>query len=65
MRNGAMATFNNRGPIDEQLSEIKRITGGNFARMFDSTAVGYKVMVEALQTCSVATTKYLASVDNW
>ncbi|KAH6971113.1 chaperonin 10-like protein [Ilyonectria sp. MPI-CAGE-AT-0026] len=65
LRNGALATFNNRGSIDEQLSEIKRITGGNFARMFDSTAVSYKIMVEALQTCSVSTTKYLASVDNW
>lgn len=60
-----MATFDNRGAIDEQLSEIKRITGGNFARMFDSTAFGYKIMIEALETCSVSTTKYLATVDNW
>ncbi|KAH6989998.1 chaperonin 10-like protein [Ilyonectria destructans] len=65
LRNGAMATFNNRGTIDEQLGEIKRITSGNFARMFDSTAFSYKIMVEALETCSVSSTKYLATVDNW
>ncbi|KAK4129163.1 GroES-like protein [Parathielavia appendiculata] len=64
-KNGATATFNNRGPVDEQLAEIKKITGGNFARIFDSTAYGYDIMVKALETCSTATTKYLTSVDDW
>jgi hypothetical protein len=65
LKNGATATFNNRAPVDEQIAEIKKITGGNFARIFDSTTYGYEVMVEALETCSTATTKYLTSVDDW
>ncbi|KAJ4179468.1 hypothetical protein NW767_014601 [Fusarium falciforme] len=63
--NGATATFNNRATIDEQLAEIRTITGGNFARMFDATAYGYDLMVKALETCSTATTKYLTTVDDW
>ncbi|CAM1506003.1 Fc.00g116400.m01.CDS01 [Cosmosporella sp. VM-42] len=65
VQNGATATFNSRGTIDEQVAEIKRVTGGNFARMFDSSAYGYEIMVKALETCSTATTKYLTSVDDW
>ncbi|KAG7292856.1 hypothetical protein NEMBOFW57_002901 [Staphylotrichum longicolle] len=55
--NGAAATFNNRASIDEQLAEIKGITGGNFARIFDATAYGYELMLKALETCSTAETK--------
>jgi hypothetical protein len=48
------------------LAEIKKITGGNFARIFDATAYGYELMVKALETCSTAAaTKYLTSVDDW
>ena len=65
MKNGATATFNNRTTVDEQLAEIKKITGGNFARIFDATAYGYELMVKALETCSTAATKYLTSVDDW
>ncbi|KAF7554780.1 hypothetical protein G7Z17_g2678 [Cylindrodendrum hubeiense] len=63
--NGAIATFNSRGSVEEQLADIKKITGGNFARIVDSTAYGYEIMVKALETCSTATTKYLMSVDDW
>ncbi|KAH7165460.1 chaperonin 10-like protein [Dactylonectria macrodidyma] len=65
LENGATATFNNRGSVGEQLAEIKKITGGNFARIVDSTAYGYEIMVKALETCSTATTKYLTTVDDW
>ncbi|KAJ4258252.1 hypothetical protein NW762_008401 [Fusarium torreyae] len=64
-QNGAFATFNNRGSVDEQVAEIKKITGGNFGRIMDATAYGYEVMVKALQTASTVTTKYLTSVDDW
>ncbi|KAK7424263.1 hypothetical protein QQX98_000531 [Neonectria punicea] len=59
--NGATATFNSRGSTEEQVAEIKKITNGNFARIIDSTAHGYEVMVKALETCSTANTKYLTS----
>jgi hypothetical protein len=65
MSNGATTTFNNRASVDDQLAEIKESTGGNFARIFDTTLYGYEVMVKALENCSTATTKYLASVDDW
>lgn len=65
MANGATATFNNRGSVEEQLAEIKSITSGNFARIVDSTAYGYEIMVKALETCSTATTQFLTTVDDW
>ncbi|KAL2137260.1 hypothetical protein VTI74DRAFT_4991 [Chaetomium olivicolor] len=65
LRSGATATFNNRGTVEEQLAEIKKITGGSFARIIDSTAYGYEVMVKALENVSTASTKYLTSVDDW
>lgn len=65
LRNGATDTFNNRGTVEEQVEDIKRITHGNFARMFDSTAYGYQVMVDALETCSLGLIKYLTTVDDW
>lgn len=65
LKNGATAIFNNRATVDEQLAELKNVTGGNFARIFDSTAYGYEIMVKALETCSAAATKYLTSVDDW
>ncbi|KAH6893528.1 chaperonin 10-like protein [Thelonectria olida] len=64
-RNGATKTFNSRGSPDEQLANIKEITGGNFGRIFDSTAHCYEVMVQALGTVSKADAKFLASVDDW
>ncbi|KAJ3539811.1 hypothetical protein NM208_g5338 [Fusarium decemcellulare] len=65
VQNGATKTFNNRAPIDEQLTEIRKVTGGNFARVVDTTAYGYELMVKALETCSTADTKFLTTVDDW
>ncbi|SPQ18387.1 b4b43796-8b17-4402-b827-cc67fd36ed47 [Thermothielavioides terrestris] len=65
LKSGATATFNNRATVDDQLAQIKKVTGGNFARMIDTTAYGYDIMVKALETCSTAATKYLTSVDDW
>ncbi|KAL1850974.1 hypothetical protein VTK73DRAFT_9568 [Phialemonium thermophilum] len=66
-KNGATATFNNRAPIDEQVAAIKERTGGGkFARIFDTTAQGYELMLQALEGASTLDTKkYLASVDDW
>ncbi|KAF4340085.1 hypothetical protein FBEOM_5945 [Fusarium beomiforme] len=65
MRNGASATFNNRGTVDEQVAEILKITRGNFGKIMDASTYGYDVMVKALETASNAKEKYLTSVDSW
>ncbi|KAI5457846.1 chaperonin 10-like protein [Mariannaea sp. PMI_226] len=65
IRNGATATFNGRGSVEEQVNSIREMTGGNFASIYDSTTYGYEVMVKALETCSTAANKKLASVDDW
>ncbi|KAF9781025.1 hypothetical protein IL306_014722 [Fusarium sp. DS 682] len=65
MRNGASATFNSRGTVDEQVAEIQKITGGNFSKMMDASTFGYDVMVKALGTASKAEKKYLTTVDSW
>ncbi|KAF4445332.1 hypothetical protein F53441_10881 [Fusarium austroafricanum] len=65
IQNGASATFNGRGTVDEQVAEIQKITGGNFSKMMDATTHGYEVMVKALDTASKMEKKYLTSVDDW
>ncbi|KAH6670926.1 chaperonin 10-like protein [Plectosphaerella plurivora] len=65
LQGGATDTFNGRAGVDEQVADIKRITGGNFARVFDATTFGTDVMIKALDTVSTAETKYLSSVDDW
>lgn len=65
LNNGATETFNGRGSVDEQVADIQRITGGNFARIIDTTTFGFDVMAKALETVSTAEAKYLASVDDW
>jgi hypothetical protein len=65
LQGGATDTFNGRGTVDEQVADIKRITGGNFGRILDATTFGFDVMAKALDTASTAETKYLSSVDDW
>lgn len=62
---GANATVDNRASADEQLKEIKNITGGHFALVFDASAYGTDLALTALGTLSTATTKYFSSVDDW
>ncbi|KAH7361527.1 chaperonin 10-like protein [Plectosphaerella cucumerina] len=61
LQGGATDTFNGRGTVDEQVADIKRITGGNFGRILDATTFGFDVMAKALDTASTAETKYLSS----
>ena len=62
---GAAETVNNRSTIDEQFGEIKRITGGSFALVFDASTFGTDLAVKSLETLSTATSKYFSTVDDW
>jgi len=59
------ATFDGRASLDEQVAEIKKITGGSFARVFDASAHGYDVAIAALSSASTEPVKYFSSVDDW
>lgn len=65
LKAGATATFNNRDSLESQLSEIKRITGGSFGRVFDSSIVSFELAIKALEEVSVAKEKYFSSADDW
>jgi hypothetical protein len=65
LKAGAVASINNRAPVDEQLAEIKRITGGNFGRVFDSSVVSFELSIKALETVSEEKAKYFSTVDDW
>lgn len=62
---GATATVNNRLTVDEQVAEIKKATGGKFARVFDASAYGYELAIKALETASTEKEKWFSSVDDW
>lgn len=62
---GATATFNCRAAPEDQLADIKKITGGKFGRVFDASVQAYNLAIKALETCSAETTKYFSSVDDW
>jgi hypothetical protein len=53
--------------LDEQLSEIGRITGGKFSRVFDSTAFAAETGMEALAKYGDkdAKVKYFATTNDW
>jgi len=64
---GADATFSYKLPLDEQLSEIGRITGGKFSRVFDGSAFAAEAGMEALAKHgdSDAKVKYFATTNDW
>ena len=65
MRFGADATLNHRLTQDEQLAEIKKVTGGNFSKVFDASAQGYETAIKALTTISTGSDKSFSTVDDW
>jgi len=62
---GASATFNNRAPIEEQLAEIEKVTGGKFGRIVDTSVMSLDLSVKALEAVSKESDKYFATVDDW
>ncbi|RDW68515.1 hypothetical protein BP5796_09172 [Coleophoma crateriformis] len=65
---GASATFDYKLPLEEQVSTIKSITGGNFIKVFDAGAASYAPAMEMLVKCSNGKkdgAKHFASTDDW
>ena len=64
---GADAAFNYKLSLEEQLAEIKQITGGNFSRVFDASAMATETGMEALAQVGDkdAKVKYFATVNDW
>lgn len=65
LKAGATATFNNRAPIEEQLTEIEEITGGKFGRIVDTSLMALDLSIKALETIAKESDKYFATVDDW
>jgi NADPH:quinone reductase-like Zn-dependent oxidoreductase len=64
LKAGATATLNNRAPIEEQLAEIEKITGGNFGHVFDSSVQATELSFKALETISKEPVKYFSTTDD-
>ncbi|KAK3356682.1 chaperonin 10-like protein [Lasiosphaeria hispida] len=65
LKAGASATFNNRAPLEEQLAEIGKITGGKFGRIFDASIVSFELSIKALEGLSTEDEKYFSTADDW
>lgn len=64
---GADATFNYKVPLQEQLTEIKRITGGKYPRCYDASAMASETGMEALAQGGDSETKakIFATTNDW
>jgi hypothetical protein len=62
---GADATLNHRIPLEEQLKEIEAVTGGNFSRVFDASAMATETGMKALASISKSTPKYFTTTNDW
>ncbi|KFY88357.1 hypothetical protein V500_06410 [Pseudogymnoascus sp. VKM F-4518 (FW-2643)] len=64
---GADGIVNHRLPLEEQLREVQNITGGNFCRVFDSSAMATETAIAALDKISNAKdgSKYFATTNDW
>ena len=62
---GADEVVDYRQSEDEQLEEIKKITGGNFRRIFDSVAKSGSFAPKLLEDVSPAKDKYFTTVNGW
>ena len=50
---------------DDQLQELKTITGGNFFGVFDTVAKSLEWSLKALREVSTAEKKYFTTTDDW
>ncbi len=57
--------MNSRSSIEEQLDEIKKVTGGKFGRIFDASIMAFDLSIQALQTSSEESEKYFSTADDW
>lgn len=63
---GADATIDYRKSEDDQLQDLKNITGGNFFGVYDTVAKSEGFATRALKDISTSTQKrYYATTDDW
>ena len=63
---GADATIDYRKSEDDQLQDLKSITGGNFFGVYDTVAKSGSLATRALQDISTSTQKrFYATTDDW
>ncbi|KAB5531198.1 chaperonin 10-like protein [Coniochaeta sp. 2T2.1] len=66
LSNGATATFDHSLDIPGQVAEIKKVTGGNFNRVFDASARAHDTAAAALEQMSSAKEgKICCTVNTW
>lgn len=61
---GADATFNYKIPLEEQLKEIRQVTGGNFSKIYDPSAFSAETGMAALAT-STESGRIFATTNDW
>ena len=64
-RLGADAVIDYRKSEDDQLQDLKNITGGNFFGGFDTVAKSLDWSLKALREVSTAEKKQFATTDDW
>ncbi|KAL5313402.1 hypothetical protein ACEPPN_019135 [Leptodophora sp. 'Broadleaf-Isolate-01'] len=64
---GADGIINHKLPLEDQLREVKTITGGRFSRVFDSSAMATETAIATLAKISNAQdgSKYFATTNDW
>lgn len=64
-RLGANAVIDYRKSEDDQLQDLKNITGGNFFGVFDTVAKSLDWSLKALREVSTAEKKQFVTTDDW
>jgi len=64
---GADATFSYKIPLDDQIKEIGRLTGGKFSKIFDASSMATETGMTALATYTDPDggQKYFATTNDW
>lgn len=62
---GADAVIDYRKSEDDQLQDLKTITGGNFFGVYDTVAKSVGWSLRALTEISTAESKKFATTDDW
>jgi len=62
---GADATFDYKTPIESQIKEIERVTGGNFSKSYDCSAMAAETGMAALATSTDTEPKIFATTNDW
>jgi NADPH:quinone reductase-like Zn-dependent oxidoreductase len=64
---GADATFNYKIPLEEQIKEIGRVTGGKFSKVYDASGMAAETGMAALATSTEPAdeARIFATTNDW